>query len=43
MNTHNTFEKPDTVRSAPFKGAKRKGDAWLIELPPKSVVVATVH
>ena len=43
MNTHNTFENPDTVRPAPFKGAKRKGDAWLIELPPKSVVVATLH
>ena len=43
MNTHNTFEKPETVKPAVFKGAKRKGDAWLIELPPKSVVVATLH
>jgi len=43
MNTHNTFEKPATVQPAPFKAAKRKGDAWIIELPPKSVVVATLH
>jgi len=43
MNTHNTFEQPDTVQPVAFKAAKRKGDAWLIELPPKSVVVATFH
>jgi len=43
MNTHNTFEKPNTVQPAPFKAAKRKGEAWIIELPPKSVVVATLH
>jgi len=43
MNTHNTFEQPNTLQPAAFKGAKRKGDAWLIELPPKSVVVATLH
>jgi len=43
MNTHNTFEKPNTLQPAPFKAAKRKGDAWVIELPPRSVVVATLH
>ncbi len=43
MNTHNTFDKPDAVRPAPFKGAKRNGDTWTFELPARSVVVATLR
>jgi alpha-N-arabinofuranosidase len=43
MNTHNTFEAPDAVQPAAFNGAKRKGDAWVFELPAKSVVVATLQ
>src|SRR5262249_19327781 len=43
MNTHNTFDKPDAVQPAPFKGAKAQGDDWIFELPPKSVVVATFN
>jgi alpha-N-arabinofuranosidase len=43
MDTHNTFEKPDTVRPAPFSAAKRSGDGWTFDLPPKSVVVATLQ
>jgi len=43
MNTHNTFEKPDTVQPAPFNGAKVQGDDWIFDLPPKSVVVATFN
>ena len=41
MNTHNTFEKPDMVAPATYTGGKNKGDAWVFDLPSKSVVVAT--
>jgi alpha-N-arabinofuranosidase len=41
MNTHNTFDKPNTVQPAPFKAGKRQGQNWVFELPPKSVVVVT--
>jgi alpha-L-arabinofuranosidase len=43
MNTHNTFEKPDAVAPVAFNGGKRKGDAWVFDLPSKSVVVATLN
>jgi alpha-N-arabinofuranosidase len=43
MNTHNTFEKPDTVAPVAFGGGKKKGDAWVFDLPSKSVVVATLN
>jgi alpha-L-arabinofuranosidase len=43
MNTHNTFEKPDTVQPAAFNGGKKKGDAWVFDIPSKSVVVATLN
>jgi alpha-N-arabinofuranosidase len=43
MNTHNTFDKPDTVQPASFTAVRQKGDAWVFELPPKSVVVATLN
>jgi alpha-N-arabinofuranosidase len=43
MNAHNTFDKPHTVQPAEFKGAKRKGDDWVFELPAKSVVVVTLN
>jgi alpha-N-arabinofuranosidase len=43
MDAHNTFDAPDTVRPAAFRGAKRMGDSWTFELPPKSVVVATLN
>jgi alpha-N-arabinofuranosidase len=43
MNTHNTFEKPATVQPAAFTGGKKKGDAWVFDLPSKSVVVATLN
>ena len=43
MNTHNTFEKPDTVAPVAFTGGKKKGDAWVFDLPSKSVVVATLN
>jgi alpha-L-arabinofuranosidase len=43
MNTHNTFDKPNAVQPAPFNGAKQRGDAWVFDLPAKSVVVATLR
>jgi alpha-N-arabinofuranosidase len=43
MNTHNTFDQPNTVQPAAFNGGRKKGDAWEFELPPKSVVVATLN
>jgi alpha-N-arabinofuranosidase len=43
MNTHNTFDKPNTVQPAAFEGGKRKGDEWVFDLPAKSVVVATLN
>ena len=43
MNTHNTFEKPDSVQPAAFTGGKKKGDTWVFDLPSKAVVVATLN
>jgi alpha-N-arabinofuranosidase len=43
MNTHNTFEKPDTVAPVAYTGGKKKGDAWVFDLPSRSVVVATLN
>jgi alpha-N-arabinofuranosidase len=43
MNSHNTFEKPDSVAPAAYTGAKKKGDAWVFDLPSRSVVVATLN
>jgi alpha-N-arabinofuranosidase len=43
MNTHNTFAAPDTVHPTVFKAGKPQGDAWIFDLPPKSVVVATLN
>jgi alpha-N-arabinofuranosidase len=39
INSHNTFERPDVVRPAPFAGAQVKGGRLSVTLPPKSVVV----
>jgi alpha-N-arabinofuranosidase len=43
MNTHNTFEAPNTVQPATFTGGKLKGDTWVFDLPARSVVVATLN
>ncbi len=39
MTAHNTFEKPETVKPAEFKGARLDGAGLKVTLPPKSVVV----
>jgi alpha-N-arabinofuranosidase len=43
MNTHNTFDKPNTLEPAAFNGMKRKGNDWTFDLPAKSVVVVTLN
>lgn len=35
----NTFEKPDQIKSVPFKGAKKEGDELVVTLPKLSVVM----
>jgi alpha-N-arabinofuranosidase len=35
----NTFEKPDMVKPAVFKGAKKEGNDLVVTLPKLSVVV----
>lgn len=39
MNAHNTFEEPDAVRPAEFKGMEVKDGKILATIPSKSVVV----
>lgn len=42
MDARNTFEQPNAIQPAPFKGTRRS-DALLFELPPMSVAVVTVN
>ncbi|MBW3552195.1 MAG: alpha-N-arabinofuranosidase, partial [Gemmatimonadetes bacterium] len=39
MNAHNTFERPNTVRPAEFRGARLSGNDLRVQLPSKSVVL----
>ena len=39
MDAHNTFDKPDAVKPAVFKGARVKDGAVQIDVPPKSIIV----
>jgi alpha-N-arabinofuranosidase len=38
----NTFDKPETVKISPFKGAKKTGDLLNVVVPSKSVVLLTI-
>ena len=38
MNAHNTFENPDNIRPAEFKGFKLNNGILTVTMPPKSVV-----
>jgi alpha-N-arabinofuranosidase len=42
-DAHNTFDEPESVRPATYSGASRNGERWVLALPPKSVVVATLE
>lgn len=39
INTHNTFDAPDTVQPQPFTGATHQNNTLTVEMPAKSVVV----
>jgi len=39
MQAHNTFEKPDTVKPAPYSGCRLIEGGFSATLPPRSVVV----
>ncbi len=38
----NSFEKPDFIKPAAFKGAKKEGNDLAVEMPPLSVVVLEI-
>jgi alpha-N-arabinofuranosidase len=39
----NTFEKPASIRSQPFSGAKKQGEQLVIDMPAKSIVMLKVE
>ncbi len=43
MDAANTFDKPDTVKPAPFTGATLGNGALTATLPPKSLVMLTLN
>lgn len=42
LNAHNTFDKPQTIQPADFKGAKLAHHQVVVKLPAKSIVVLTL-
>ena len=42
MDARNTFDSPRAVQPAPFQGARWRGGALEVDLPPKSVVVLSI-
>jgi alpha-N-arabinofuranosidase len=42
MNSHNTFENPNNLVPADFKGAKIKGNSIVLTIPAISVVVLSL-
>lgn len=42
VHAHNTFENPDAVKLASFKGAEVKKGVLVVEMPPVSVVSVTL-
>jgi alpha-N-arabinofuranosidase len=43
LQDHNTFETPDRIKPATFKGATLRGDKLTLQLPPFSVVVLALQ
>ena len=41
MDAHNSFESPHEVEPEPFE-ASREGDALVVDIPPKAVIVVAV-
>lgn len=42
MQSHNTFDRPDTVKPAAFSGARVEGSGLRVSLPAKSIVMLDV-
>jgi alpha-N-arabinofuranosidase len=42
MDAHNTFDRPDAVKPAPFNGADVAGDRLIVTLPAKSVATLRI-
>ena len=42
MQAHNTFDRPDSVKPVPFGEARNEGDAIVLRMPPKSIIVLEV-
>ena len=42
LTSHNTFEKSETVRPEPLKGARIRDNMLSLSVPPASVTVLTV-
>lgn len=43
LQDHNTFDNPEKIKPATFKGAKLKGNTLNVKLPPFSVVVLELN
>jgi alpha-L-arabinofuranosidase len=43
FNDVNSFDQPDKVKPAVFKGARKEGDDLVVEMPPMSVVVLELN
>jgi alpha-N-arabinofuranosidase len=42
MDTHNSFDRPNTIQPEPFRG-KVSGGKLVFDLPSKSIVVVQVQ
>lgn len=43
LNSHNTFDNPNVVKTEKFNGAKIKGNNLGVDVPAKSVIVLTLN
>ena len=43
MDSHNTFDRPDTVHPVPYLGNKGKGGEASFHLPARSIAVVAVE
>jgi alpha-L-arabinofuranosidase len=43
FNDVNSFDQPDKIKPAVFKGARKEGDELVVEMPPMSVVVLELN
>jgi len=43
LNAHNTFENPETIKPADFRGARLNKNTLTVKLPPASVVMIEMN